>query len=106
MFRLFKYLLLIIVAFGISSCGKENTRPSAEVDEEIAAAVKLGRSQAMELKFGMLTDTIEIEKRLIDVRARERKLRTAGENKLADKYIQSFVTTLDSVNPPLSAMIR
>lgn len=51
-------------------------------------------------------DTIAIEKTLIDVRVRETTLRKRGEEKLADIYIETFLTTLDSVNPDLRAELH
>ena len=95
-----------MLACGLDSCGKENSRPAQEIEEETAAAVSLGRQQAIELTFGVITDTIEIEKRLLDVRVREAKLRRAGEDKLADTYVGAFIATLDSVNPPLRVMLQ
>lgn len=101
--KLFFFISLVASAVSISSC---SGRSSEEVSQENTIAEEYGREQAMRLKFGVETDTIEIEKILIDVRVREQSLRSCGEDKLADRYIESFLTTLDSVNPPLRAMIQ
>ncbi len=46
-----------------------------------------------------------MEKILIDVRVTESTLRREGEEGLADNYVESFLATLDSVNPDLYADI-
>lgn len=91
----------LIMLAGMSSCGK-----SAKQQHEENTARVLGRAQALELSASMPLDTIEMEKLLIDVRTREAELRRRGHSEIADIYIKSFLTTLDSVNPSLSAELR
>lgn len=95
--------ILCIVAGCFAGCSGRST---ADVNEETEMAREFGHTQAMRLKFGIITDTIEIEKILIDVRVREQALRTRGEDKLADCYVESFLATLDSVNPPLRSLLQ
>lgn len=76
-------------------------RDSSNVAYETKTAIKAARSQAMQLSDERKLSTIEIEKIIIDVRVREQQLRKEGENQLANTYISTFLTTLDSVNPAL-----
>ena len=66
----------------------------------------MGQERAIELKADTSLDTLRIESILIDVREREQRLRTKGHNRIADAYIESFLLTLDSVNPALAAELR
>lgn len=86
---------------GCSSCG--STKSTAE---EIAAARNAGHSSAIELTEGATTDTLFIENTLLDVRERETRLRSNGHGDAADAYIESFIATLDSVNPSLASILR
>ena len=94
-------LALSFLLSGCSSCGS-----SKSTDEELAAARNAGHSRAIELAEGAATDTLFIENTLIDVRERETRLRATGHEDAADAYIESFLTTLDSVNPSLAIIIR
>ena len=101
-------IILLAVSMAITpwllcSCGG---RSAAETGQETEMARELGREQALRLRFGIETDTTEIEKILIDVRVREQSLRSRGEDRLADCYVESFLTTLESVNPPLRSLLQ
>ncbi len=98
---LFVFVSGLLLLAAVSSCGK-----SAKQQHEENAARVLGRAQALELSASMPLDTIEMEKLLIDVRTREAELRRRGHAGIADVYINSFLITLDSVNPSLSAELR
>lgn len=86
-----------------SGCSSDH-RSRKEHRQEDALAVEYGREAA--LRLADVTDTIEMERILIDVRVRETTLRNRGEEKLADKYVETFLNTLDSVNPSLRAELR
>lgn len=84
-----------------SSCGDVEKQKREENTARI-----LGHAQAMELSASVPLDTIEIEKLLIDVRSREAELRRRGHVRVADIYLETFLATLDSVNPSLAAQLR
>lgn len=91
-------ICLAISAILLAGCANKTGHPS-EADAD--AARIYGREQALRLAPSAITDSIEIEKALIDVRVRESALRNIGEQEIADCYIESFLTVLDSVNPTL-----
>lgn len=112
--------LLCALLLSVCSCASDS-RSSSEHRREDQLAVEFGRQQALRLSPDSLTlppqrrranttepqlDTIAIERALIDVRVRETTLRKRGEDKLADIYIESFLSTLDSVNPSLRAELH
>lgn len=74
--------------------------------EDMSAAREAGRQRAMELTPATAADTMLTEIKLLDVRERENRLRSQGLNQLADTYIESFLATLDSVNPQLAEHLR
>lgn len=86
-----------------TSCADSAERDNSNVAYETQTAVKAARKQAQRLSESEKLNTIEIEKILIDVRVREQQLRQEGESLLADTYISTFLSTLDSVNPALRA---
>ncbi|MCM1070343.1 MAG: hypothetical protein NC210_02750 [[Clostridium] fimetarium] len=90
-----------LLALGVASCGESEKQKR----EETTARV-LGRAQALELSADLPLDSMEMEKQLIDVRSRESELRRRGHDRVADIYLEAFLSTLDSVNPALAAEIR
>jgi hypothetical protein len=84
----------------LAGCSSDK-RDSAEIKAETEQAEKFGKLQAQRLQPAEVTDTIEMEAILLDVRARETEIREMGENELADKYIESFLAELKSINPDL-----
>lgn len=92
-------LTIIVVMFILIGCSKSNQASDAECSE----AKILGAQRASELASETIgTDTLAIEKVIIDVREREMRLRRAGQDAMADSYINGFIEKLDSVNPSLS----
>lgn len=97
-------ITLLLMAFSatvaLTGCGSKEKR------NEIDTARRMGHSQAMELSDGIPLDSIEMEMLLIDVRTRETALRSRGHEKIADAYLESFLSTLDSVNPSLARSLK
>lgn len=99
--KFFIDILLLLSLVSVCSCGGNGQRNASHMEEEARAAMICGRDQALRLAPSENLDSIEMEKILIDVKVRENALRREGEEKLADSYIESFLNTLDSVNPAL-----
>lgn len=81
-----------------SGCGGEKHATA----EEINAAQTAGAARARELTPDMNSDTLALENALLDIRERETRLRSQGHDDVADTFIESFLATLDSVNPALA----
>lgn len=88
-----------------TACSDSVERDSSNIAYETQTAIKTARKQAQRLSESEKLNTIEIEKIIIDVRVREQQLRQEGESQLADTYISTFLSTLDSVNPALRSEI-
>ncbi len=97
-----------IIAAGIililASCSK--SKPASQTDFKDAEAT--GRELALQLSADRraASDSVMLTSILIDVRAREASLRDNGYGNVADTFIDSFLATLDSVNPALRAELQ
>lgn len=100
--NIFSALFIILLAAIFAAC---SGRSKSEQREETGVAEQYAIEQALRLSEENNLDTIEMEKILIDVRVRETTLRRRGEDRLADRYISTFLHTLDSVNPSLAASL-
>lgn len=94
-------LLCVLALPLLCACSSNDIRSNSHVEDETRAAIISGRQQALRLAPAEGLDSMAMEKILIDVRVRESALRKEGEESLADCYIESFLATLDSVNPSL-----
>lgn len=74
--------------------------------EDLFAARDNGRKRALEFSPSFHLDTFKMEAMLIDIREREKRLRDMGHEKIADEYISTFISTLDSVNPALASQLH
>lgn len=102
--RSFRHISILPVSLSmlllLLSCSGKSSRESRE---EMVNAAHYGREQALRLAPRNQPDTLEMENVLIEVRVTETRLREHGEDKIADEYITSFLSTLDSINPSLRA---
>ena len=79
-----------IIPFFIALIGCSDSK---QMKENLEGARRMGQERAIELKADTSLDTLRIESILID-------------NRIADAYIESFLLTLDYVNPALAAELR
>lgn len=88
----------------LPSCS--NSKNATQSDYKDAADT--GRELAIQLSADRhaASDSVMLTSILIDVRAREASLRENGYDNVADTFIDSFLATLDSVNPSLRAQLR
>jgi hypothetical protein len=98
-----KLLIIALTALLVTACSSGSKHVSKA---DLSAAEQMGRQRAMEFAPTADLDTLQIEERLLDIRAREHHLRQEGYNSVADAYIKAFTTTLDSINPDLAAKLR
>lgn len=97
MFSLLFMGAVSIVLTGCTGSGKASP-------EDLETARERARSQALELVT--LTDTMLMESMLIDVRERETYLRNHNMSDVADTYVETFLSTLDSVSPSIASELR
>lgn len=103
------YLLTVLLAFSIlTACsgGSDCTDSGHPAPEQTSQAIVLAREEALSFTPDAKADSIEIMQTLIEVRIRETRLREAGHTELADTYINTFLTTLDSVNHSLRTQLK
>lgn len=87
----------ILIAITLSSCNVEEARINIEAKE-------LGQKHALELSDKSLSDK-ELKFKLLEIRANETALRSAGHPKAADTYIQTFSDSLKVHNDSLANLI-
>ncbi len=87
----------ILIAIALSSCNGEENRINNEARE-------LGQKHALELSDKKLSDK-ELKFMLLEIRANETALRSAGHPEAADTYIQTFSDSLKVHNDSLANLI-
>ncbi len=95
---------IALITAGLHSCSGCSSHSTTQ--EERNGARDAGFNRALELAADVHPDTLTIEQVLLDVREREHRLRSAGYDEMADTYIDTFLATLDSVNPSLAAHLK
>lgn len=99
-------MLAVVVGATFAGCSHCSSSRSAS-EAELKEAYSIGANRAHELDVAEVgNDTVAIEAVLIDVRAREQKIRNAGYPDIADAYVEGFISALDSVNPSLATEIK
>lgn len=96
--------LAAIAILSAASCAR--TEKTEETVAEIEAAQMEGRNAAKEFVTRDWKDTLELNKKLLDVRARQSKYTIDKKTKCAAEFDSAFVSTLRTVNPELARDIE
>lgn len=99
----------LVVWFIIGQMFLENC--PREPHENLVAAREMARMRAMQfstdtIPLVTMADSARVAVELMDVRAREHKLRSLGHSLVAKVYMETFLATLDTVNPSLAKELR
>lgn len=105
---MFRYFILGIISIFVVICGAcSGKEKKVQADpQDLQLAERYGREAAIGIAEIPEGDTVTIERRLLDLRAREGALRRAGHTEVADRYVNTFLHTLDSLRPSLRADIN
>ena len=90
--------------FFLSACTQ--TEHTEEITAEITAAQMEGRNAARRIISKNWKDTIELQKELLDIKARQSKYIIEKKEKCAAAFDSSFFSTIRTVNPDLNKIIR
>lgn len=99
----------IIASLGIvsllllpASCGGNKDNKAGEDVADIEAAAMEGREAARIFLNHPWRDTIELQRQLLEARAKQSKFSGAGKRQSAAAFDSAFVSTLKTVNPAVA----
>lgn len=99
----------IIASLGVASllimpaaCGGNKANKGGEDAADIEAAAMEGREAARIFLNRQWRDTIELQRQLLEARAKQSKFSGAGKQQSAAAFDSAFVSTLRTVNPSVA----
>lgn len=99
-----KLLYIIFAAIAVAGCAR--TEHTEAVTAEIEAAQIEGREAARDFLHGSLTDTADMQKRLLKVRARSSKYEIEGNKEASAAFDTAFITTVRAIHPSLAKELQ
>ena len=99
-----KIFLPVLLVFILFSCAQ--TEKTEEVTADITAAQMEGRRAAGIILGREWTDTVTLQKALIETKARQSKYLLEGKTKSAEAFDSTFISTIRTVNPTLAKQIK
>ena len=99
-----RYAFVMPMLAFLAGCAQ--TEKTEAVTAEITAAQMEGRNAARRIISKNWKDTIELQKELLDIKARQSKYIIEKKEKCAAAFDSSFFSTIRTVNPDLNKIIR
>lgn len=102
-----KIFYIAAIATGMllcTACG--NTEKTEAITADIEAAQMEGRNAAKEYATKQWRDTLELQRLLLETRARQSKYVIAGDTASARAFDEAFVSTLQTVRPDVARHLR
>ena len=100
-----KFLFFIVLlSIFVVSCSK--TEKTEEITAEITAAQMEGRRAAGIILGPEWTDSIQLQKALFEMKARQSKYLIKGDTLSAAAFDSAFISTIRTVNPDLAKKIK
>lgn len=93
-----KYIYLLIIPLAIGCARTEKTEA---VTAEIEAAQMEGREAARDFLQGSLTDTADMQNRLLKVRVKSSRYELEGNKAASEAFDSAFVSTVRAIRPSL-----
>lgn len=93
-----------ILAFALTGCGQ--TERTEEITADITAAQMEGRRSAGIILGRQWKDTAQLQKALIEIKARQSRYLIEGKKKSAEAFDSSFLSTIRTVNPDLAKKLK
>lgn len=90
---------LVALVAGSGAC--KRTEHAESVTAEIEAAQMQGREAAREFLMGSMTDTADMQNRLLKVRALSSRYKLEGHKEAQAAFDTAFVTTVRTIHPTL-----
>lgn len=103
-----KKILFIAALVLLAACGKEGKQieKSEETTAEIEAAQMEGRDAARAFVGREWRDTLDLQRQLLEVRAKQSKYVMEKKQKCAEAFDSTFVSTIRTVRPDLAPHLR
>lgn len=99
-----KLIYIIFAAVTIAACAR--TEHTEAVTAEIEAAQMEGREAAREFLNGSLTDTADMQQRLLKVRARSSRYEIEGSREASAAFDTAFISTVRAIHPSLAKELQ
>ncbi len=106
---LYTFILALLLCMGIFSCGRaaETRFEHGEEDAaDVEAAMMQGREAARIFINRKWNDTAELQRNLLEARARRCVYDTAGRKASAAAFDSGFVSTIRTVNPEIARHLQ
>lgn len=91
-------MIYVVVLLLLASCGGERHRQNEN-------AVESGRMHALKFIESQPMNEMELQNCLIEIRSNEYKLRQAGYDDAASKYIETFESTVRAESDSLAKIV-
>lgn len=99
-----KSILPVALSMLLFSCGGD--KASEENSEELSIAENAGREAARKLLAFEWSDSLELQNKLLEIKAEQSKFIMAGKEKSSEVYMQAFYSMLNSVDPEMAEMLN
>lgn len=100
-----KIFIMAGIALMLSACSSKEVRNTENTEEtvaEIEAAQMEGRNAAKGFATKVWSDTLQLQRQLMEVRAEQSKYVLSHKPKCAAAYDSTFVSTIRTVRPDLA----
>ena len=97
---------IMITLLGVLSLSCSNTEKTEAITAEITAAQMEGRRAAGLILGPQWTDTVKLQRALIDTKVKQSRYIIAGKPECAEAFDSTFISTIRAVNPELAKKIR
>lgn len=97
---------IMITLLGVLSLSCSKTEKTEAITAEITAAQMEGRRAAGLILGPQWTDTVKLQRALIDTKVKQSRYIIAGKPECAEAFDSTFISTIRAVNPELAKKIR
>ena len=106
---LYAVALIVFGSIAIQSCGRNATNRFENGEEaaaDVEAAMMMGREAARIFINREWKDTAELQRNLLEARARRCVYDTSGRREAAAAFDSGFVSTIRTVNPDIARQLK
>ena len=97
---------IFILLLSVLAAGCVQTEKTEAITAEITAAQMEGRREAGKILQQEWSDTIQLQKALLEAKVKQSKYIIEGNEKCAEAYDSAFLSTIRTVNPSLAGKLK
>ena len=101
-----KYYIFLILFFAPLLINCSGTEHTEAITAEITAAQMEGRRAAGEILRPEWQDSLKLQTKLLDIKARQSRYIIEGKPECAEAFDSTFISTIRAVNPKLASKLR